>query len=40
LDRNLEIIGLYDVCNVARAVRDNIDAGSASQAVVEQTRAT
>ena len=30
LDRNFEMICLYDVRNVARAVRDNVDAGSAS----------
>src|SRR5258708_24485173 len=39
-DCNLEMICLYDVCDVARAVRYNVDTVSASQAVVEQARAT
>jgi hypothetical protein len=39
-DRNFEMICLYDVRNVARAVRDNVDTGLASQAVIEQSRAT
>jgi hypothetical protein len=39
-DRNFEMICLHDVRNVAWAVRDNVDAGPASQAVVEQARAT
>jgi len=34
------MIRLYDVRNVARAVRDNVDAAAASQAVIEQSRAT
>jgi hypothetical protein len=34
------MICLYDVCNVVRAVRDNVDTGPASQAVIEQSRAT
>jgi hypothetical protein len=34
------MICLYDVRNVARAVRDNVDTGLASQAVIEQSRAT
>jgi hypothetical protein len=34
------MICLYDVHNVARAVRDNVDAGPASQAVIEQSRVT
>jgi hypothetical protein len=39
-DREFEMICLYDVRNVAREVRDNVDAGPASQAVIEQSRAT
>lgn len=34
------MIRLYDVRNVARAMRGNVDAGPASQAVIEQFRAT
>jgi hypothetical protein len=37
--RNFEMISLYDVGNVARAVRDNVDTGPAPQAVIEQSRA-
>ena len=39
-DRNFEMFCLYDVCDVARAVRDNADTGPASQAAIEQARAT
>jgi hypothetical protein len=39
-DRNFEMICLYDVRNVARAVRDNVDTGPESQNVVEQAHAT
>src|SRR5258708_37899480 len=39
-DCNLELIWLYDVCDGARAVRYNVDTVPASQAVVEQARAT
>jgi hypothetical protein len=34
------MICLYDVRNVARAVRDNVDTGPESQNVVEQAHAT
>jgi hypothetical protein len=39
-DRNFEMIRLYDVGNVARAVRDSVDTGPAPQAIIEQSRAT
>jgi hypothetical protein len=38
-DRNFEMICLHNVCDIARAVRDNVDAGPASQAIIEQARA-
>lgn len=37
-DRNFEMICLYDVRNIARALRDHVDTRPASQAVVEQSR--
>jgi hypothetical protein len=39
-DRNFEMICLYDVVNVARAVRDNVDSGPVPQAVIEQSSTT
>jgi hypothetical protein len=38
--RDFEMICLYDVRDVARAVRDNVDAAPAPQAVIEQSCAT
>jgi hypothetical protein len=38
--RNFEMICLHNVCDVARAMRDNVDTGPASQAVIEQSGAT
>jgi hypothetical protein len=32
-----EMICLHNVCDVARAMRDNVDTGPASQAVIEQS---
>jgi len=39
-DGNFEMICLYDVRNVARAMRGNFDSGPASQAVIERFRVT